>query len=156
MIRKGLLLKYLKKKALLGSVEFWESKRMVVKVNGEGMSKDPRISELAQNLRIVSFVGKDNEGKENKYDRCATRKEERSLRIKAIGRYVFGISKEEIFKPKTSMPIVFTNKDVATIKLPHADPLVIKLRIGDAIVSRVLVDEGSSSDLFSRMLYEEW
>ena len=33
------------------------------------------------------------------------------------------------------------------IDIPHANPLVIKLRIGDNLVSRVLVDGGSSSDI---------
>ena len=45
------------------------------------------------------------------------------------------------------MPIIFTNEDLATIELPHADPLVIKLRIGDAIVSLVLMNGGSSLDV---------
>ena len=46
-----------------------------------------------------------------------------------------------------STPIVFTDEDLAEIEVPHADPLIIKFRIGDAIVSRVLVDGGSSSDV---------
>ena len=60
---------------------------------------------------------------------------------------MFEISREESFKLITSVPIVFTDEDLATIKLPYVDPLVIKLRIGDVIVSQVLVDEGSSSDV---------
>ena len=47
------------------------------------------------------------------------------------------------------MQIVFIDKDLVTIKLPHVNPLVIKLRIGDVIVSRVLVNRGSSSDVIS-------
>ena len=43
------------------------------------------------------------------------------------------------------MPIVYTDEDQATIKLSHANPLVIKLRLRDAKVSQVLVDAGSSS-----------
>ena len=62
------------------------------------------------------------------------------MRTKALGRYLFGISKGESVKPRASVPIVFTDEDLVTIKLPHANHLVIKLRIGDAIVSRVLVD----------------
>ena len=46
-----------------------------------------------------------------------------------------------------SAPIVFTEKDLADIKVPHADPLIIKLRIRNAIVSRVLVNGGSNSDV---------
>ena len=48
---KGLLLKYLKKKAPLVSVEkSWETERIVVKVTSEEASKDPGTSGLAPNL----------------------------------------------------------------------------------------------------------
>ena len=77
----------------------------------------------------------DSEEKEKKYDRYAARKEERSLRTKALRRYVFGILEEKSFKPKALVPIVFTDKDLAIIKLPYAHLLVVELRIGDAIVS---------------------
>ena len=60
---------------------------------------------------------------------------------------LFRISGEGNVRPRASAPITFTDEDLATIELPHADPLVIKLRIKDAIVSRVLVDGGSSSDV---------
>ena len=40
------------------------------------------------------------------------------------------------------MPIIFTKEDLEVVDLPHVDPLMIKLIIGDAIVSRVLVDGG--------------
>ena len=69
------------------------------------------------------------------------------MRTKALERHVFGISKGRSLKPRVSAPIIFTDEYLATVKVPHADPLVIKLRIGDAIVSRVLVDGGSSSDV---------
>ena len=39
---------------------------MVVKVTGKGASKDLGTSKSAQNLQLVSFVGKENEGKEKK------------------------------------------------------------------------------------------
>ena len=58
---------------------------------------------------------------------------------------MFGISRGEEFKPKASAPIIFTDEDLETIDIPHVDPLIIKLRIGNAIVSRVLVDGGSST-----------
>ena len=57
------------------------------------------------------------------------------------------ISKDGSFKPKASIPIAFTDEDLEAFDLPHTDPLVIKLRIGDTIVSRVLVDRGSNSDI---------
>ena len=40
---------------------------------------------------------------------------------------------------------MFTDEDLETIDLPHADPLLIKLKIEDAIVSQVLIDGGSST-----------
>ena len=43
--------------------------------------------------------------------------------------------------------IIFMEQDLEKIDVPHSNPLVIKLRIGDNLVSRVLVDEGSSSDI---------
>ena len=69
------------------------------------------------------------------------------MRTQSLTQYEFGISKDEDFKPSPSVVIIFTDEDLATIKLPHADPLIIKLRIEDAIVSQVLVDGGSSSDV---------
>ena len=69
------------------------------------------------------------------------------MRTKSLGRYVFRISEERNLKPRVSTPIIFTNEDLATVKLHHADPLVIKLRIEDSIVSRVLIDGGISSDM---------
>ena len=60
---------------------------------------------------------------------------------------MFGISKGEEFKPKALVPIVFIYEDLEMIDLPHVDYLMIKLRIGDAIVSRVLVDRGSNRDI---------
>ena len=69
------------------------------------------------------------------------------MRTQALEQYVFGISRGEEFKPKALAPIVFTNEDLETIDLPYVDPLMIKLRIGDAIVSRALDDRGSSKDI---------
>ena len=67
--------------------------------------------------------------------------------MNALRRYVFEISEEKNAKPRMSTLIVFTDEDLADIKVPHANPLIIKLRIKDAIVSHVLVDGGSSSDV---------
>ena len=46
-----------------------------------------------------------------------------------------------------SVPIAFIDSDLETFMLPHSNQLVIKLRIRDAMVSRVLVDGGSSSNI---------
>ena len=147
-MRKCQLLKYLKKKVLLVSLEkSRESKRITIKVTNEGAKKDLGTRGLVEDLNIVLFVRKDIEEKDRKYDKYAARRPERNLRTKAHGQYVFGISEETNLKPRVSMPIIFTDEDLVTVKLPHANPLVIKLRIGDSIVSRVLINGGSSSDV---------
>src|SRR5690606_18880195 len=128
---------YLKKKVPLGSIERpREIERMVVKATDEATAKDPQTSESAYNLKIVTFIKKDNKEKDKKYDRYAARREERNLRTKALGRYIFGISKERNIRPRVLAPIIFIDEDLATIKVPHAEPLIIKIRIGDAIVCR--------------------
>ena len=95
----------------------------------------------------MTFIRKDDKENDRQYDKYAARREERNLRMKALGRYVFGISGERNVKPRVSAPIIFTDEDLAMVKMPHTDPLIIKLRIGDAIVSRVLVDRGNISDV---------
>ena len=148
MIRKGHLLKYLKKKISLGLLEkSKESEGITIKVASEGAKKDPGTSRSAEYLNIVSFIRKDTEEEDMKYNRYAARREERNLRTKSVGWYVFGISEERNLKPRVSTPIIFTDEDLATVKLLHADPLVIKLRIRDSIVSRVLIDGGSILDV---------
>ena len=70
---------------------------------------------------------------------------ERGLRTMTLKEYVNTIYGGQFYQEK--LPIVFSNQELEKINLPHADPLIIKLRIGDTLVSRVLVDEGSSSDI---------
>ena len=117
---------------------------MVIKTTSKGAAKDPGTSGSAQKLKILSFMGKYSKEKDMKYDKYAARREDRNLRTNALTRYVFRILEGKNLKPRASAPIIFTDEDLATIKLPHVNPLVIKLRIRDAIVSRVLVDERSS------------
>ena len=45
-----------------------------------------------------------------------------------------------------TVSITFLDRDLEVVKLPHSNPLVIKLRITNAMVSRVLVDRESSLD----------
>ena len=66
---------------------------------------------------------------------------ERDLRIQALNYLVSNITRRD-----PSASIIFSDHDLDSIKMPHLNPLVIKLRISNAIVSRVLVDGGSSSD----------
>ena len=46
-----------------------------------------------------------------------------------------------------TIPIIFTEQDLEKVDIPHTNPLIIKLRIGDNLVSRVLIDGGSNSDI---------
>ena len=46
------------------------------------------------------------------------------------------------------MPIAFTEQDLYTVRLPYEYPLVIRMQVDQAILGRVLVDGGSSADVF--------
>ncbi len=55
-------------------------------------------------------------------------------------------------KPRTDFPgskqqIFFFDEDLRDVQTPHNDPLVVKLRIGDSDVKRVLIDQGSYSEI---------
>uniref|UniRef100_A0A2N9HIN5 Integrase catalytic domain-containing protein n=1 Tax=Fagus sylvatica TaxID=28930 RepID=A0A2N9HIN5_FAGSY len=55
-------------------------------------------------------------------------------------------------KPRTDFPnneqlIFFSDEDLIDVQTPHDDPLVVKLRIGDSDVKRVLIDQGSCSEI---------
>ncbi|XP_010456866.1 PREDICTED: uncharacterized protein LOC104738380 [Camelina sativa] len=43
-----------------------------------------------------------------------------------------------------SEPIVFTKADAAGLTGPHNDPLVVELEIGESMVTKILIDTGSS------------
>ena len=43
--------------------------------------------------------------------------------------------------------ITFIEQDLRRVQLPHNDALVISLRIGPAMVQRVLIDQGSSAEV---------
>uniref|UniRef100_A0A2N9FUL1 RNase H type-1 domain-containing protein n=1 Tax=Fagus sylvatica TaxID=28930 RepID=A0A2N9FUL1_FAGSY len=69
-------------------------------------------------------------------------------------REVFQVSEESIVskKPRMDFPrneqqIFFSDEDLRDVQTPHDDPLVIKLRIGDSDVKRVLIDQGSCSEI---------
>jgi hypothetical protein len=78
-------------------------------------------------------------------------------------REVFQVSEGSVMskKPRMDFPrneqqIFFSDEDLRDVQTPHDDPLVIKLRIGDSDVKRVLIDQGSCSeimypDLFHRL-----
>ena len=69
-------------------------------------------------------------------------------------REVFQVSEGSVMskKPKIDFPrseqqIFFFDEDLRDVQTPHDDPLVIKLRIGDSDVKRVLIDQGSCSEI---------
>jgi hypothetical protein len=47
--------------------------------------------------------------------------------------------------------ISFSNSDLRDVQLPHNDPLVVTLRIGNFDVRRVLIDQGS----FAEVMYQD-
>uniref|UniRef100_A0A2N9ILK1 Integrase catalytic domain-containing protein n=1 Tax=Fagus sylvatica TaxID=28930 RepID=A0A2N9ILK1_FAGSY len=51
--------------------------------------------------------------------------------------------------------ISFSDSDLKDVQLPHSDPLVITLRIGNYDVKRVLVDQGSFAKVMYQELYEK-
>jgi hypothetical protein len=69
-------------------------------------------------------------------------------------REVFQVSEGSVMskKPRMDFPrneqqIFFFDEDLRDVQTPHDDPLVIKLRIGDSDVKRVLIDQGSCSKI---------
>ena len=49
--------------------------------------------------------------------------------------------------------ISFSNSDLKDVQLPHNDPLVITLRIGNYDVQRVLIDQGCFAEVMYQDLY---
>uniref|UniRef100_A0A2N9IBW7 Uncharacterized protein n=1 Tax=Fagus sylvatica TaxID=28930 RepID=A0A2N9IBW7_FAGSY len=51
--------------------------------------------------------------------------------------------------------ISFSDDDLRDVQLPHSDPLVITLKIGNYDVKRVLIDQGSFVEVMYQGLYEK-
>lgn len=51
--------------------------------------------------------------------------------------------------------IYFSNSDLKDVQLPHNDPLVVTLRIGNFDVKRILIDQGSFAEVMYQDLYEK-
>ena len=69
-------------------------------------------------------------------------------------REVFQVAEGSVVskKPRTDFPnneqlIFFSDEDLRDVQTPHDDPLVVKLRIGDSDVKRVLIDQCSCSEI---------
>ena len=95
---------------------------------------------------------------EGKYEDYIAKRIERNLKTLALSRYMNTISRRVV--QLRSTPIIFTDEDLLSFNLPHSNPLIIKLRIGNAMMSRVLVDRGSSMyiifwDALQKMVFSE-
>jgi hypothetical protein len=55
----------------------------------------------------------------------------------------------------TEQVISFSDSDLRDVQLPHNDPLVVTLRIGNYDVQRVLIDQGSFAEVMYQDLYEK-
>ena len=51
--------------------------------------------------------------------------------------------------------ISFSDSDLRDVQLPHNDPLVVTLRIGNYDIQRVLIDQGSFAEVMYQDLYEK-
>ena len=98
-----------------------------------------------ENLLVVSFIQQGKDEKQGRYGKFEERRLKRGLKTMALKVNVNTISGGQFCQEEVS--IVFSDQDLEKVNLSHADPLVIKLRIGVSLVSRVLVDGGSSSDI---------
>ncbi|XP_043697254.1 uncharacterized protein LOC122648048 [Telopea speciosissima] len=58
-------------------------------------------------------------------------------------------------KRRTDYHITFTNEDLIDIQSPHDDALVIKMVIANCTVGRILVDNGSSTDILYYDAFEK-
>ena len=149
-IKKGGLQQYVKKDG--------GTPRMAEQPGPNAMQKGKVVVE--QQLRMVLMIVGPAiaNAEEEKKSRQEKRTEERVKLLRAWGHLVNYVSAQEEFYP--AAPIAFTEQDLYTVRLPHHDPLVIKLQVNQAILGRVLVDGGSSAevlfwDVFQKMGLDE-
>ena len=57
-------------------------------------------------------------------------------------------------KKETTEEIIFTDRDLEGVQLPHSDALVITMQIGDFEVKRILIDPGSSAEIMYDSLFK--
>lgn len=100
-----------------------------------------------QTLRIVPMIvgrPEPSQGREER-DNLHKRTGERVKRLRSLGHSVNHLTTEQAHT--SAVPIAFTQQDLSTVRLPHDDPLVVKLQIDSSMVGRVLIDRGSSADV---------
>ena len=69
---------------------------------------------------------------EEKKNKQSKRIEQKVKRLRSLGHTVNYVSTQEEFYPIA--PIAFTEQDLQAMRLPHQDPLVIKLQVDKAIL----------------------
>jgi hypothetical protein len=74
-------------------------------------------------------------------------------------REVFQVSEGVIPVPKRlrkemTEEIIFTDRDLEGVQLPHSDALVVTMQIGDFEVKRILIDPGSSAEIMYDSLFK--
>ena len=82
---------------------------------------------------------------EKKKSKQKKRMEEMVKQLRSLGHLVNYVSAQEEFYP--AAPIAFIEQDLHTVRLPHQDPLVVKLQVDKAILGRVLVDGESNAEV---------
>ena len=82
---------------------------------------------------------------EEKKKKQSKRMEQKVKRLRSLGHTVNYMSAQEEFYPAT--PIVFTDQYLQAVRLPHQDPLVVKLQVDKVILGRVLINRGSSVEV---------
>ena len=70
--------------------------------------------------------------------------EQRTKRLRGLGHTV---NMSSIDQYALAAPIAFTEVDLQGIRIPHEDPLVVSIRIGQCRMSRMLVDGGSGANI---------
>ena len=90
---------------------------------------EQRAAGAEQHLRMVPMIAgpaliTEKEGKKKKQNK---KMEQRVKRLRSLGHTVNYVSAQEEFYP--AAPIVFTEQDLQVVRLPHQDPLVVKLQV---------------------------
>ena len=57
-------------------------------------------------------------------------------------------------KKETTEEIIFIDRDLEGVQLPHSDALVVTMQIGDFEVKRILIDPGSSAEIMYDSLFK--
>ena len=108
---------------------------------------EQRAPSAKQHLRMVPMIaGPALISEEKKKKKQNKRMEQRIKRLRSLGHTINYVSAHEEFYP--AAPIVFTEQDLQVVRLSHQDLLVVKLQVDKTILGRVLINDGSSVEVF--------